>query len=174
MLKKSKYNMDSVKLLKASDDRKKPDYNIKKAQLIDVLGKLSLEKRFILLLFCWQRFSLKQIAKAYEEMVAGDIPREVLLGLVDKYQSERNEKNSLACGLANHLAKSDETEQDIHQWIELIKRYISVEEIDRGLLLRLIDKIIMGQKTEVNGVLQQNIIIVYNECYKFLIHLYGL
>ncbi|MVB09656.1 hypothetical protein CAFE_03180 [Caprobacter fermentans] len=104
----------------------------------------------------------KLIAKAYEEMVAGDIPREVLLGLVDRYQSERNEKNGLAGELAERLAKSEETEQDIHRWVELIKRYMNVEEIDRDLLLRLIDKIIVGQKIEMEGVLQQSIIIVYN------------
>ena len=35
-------------------------------------------------------------------------------------------------------------------------------EIDRDLLLRLIDKIMVGQKIEMDGVLQQSIIIVYN------------
>jgi len=104
----------------------------------------------------------KLIAKSYEEMVAGDIPREVLLDLIDKYQAEHREKTEQAQALAVILEQSEETEQDIQKWVKLIKQYMNVEELDRELLLKLIDKIIVGQKKVVDGVEQQSIIIVYN------------
>jgi len=37
-----------------------------------------------------------------------------------------------------------------------------VKELDRELLIKLVDKIIVGQKTVVNGVERQEITIVYN------------
>ena len=95
-------------------------------------------------------------------MVAGDIPREVLLDLIDKYQAEHREKTEQAQALAVILEQSEETEQDIQKWVKLIKQYMNVEELDRELLLKLIDKIIVGQKKVVDGVEQQSIIIVYN------------
>ena len=43
-----------------------------------------------------------------------------------------------------------------------MKRYMGAEELDRELLLRLIDKIVVGQKTTVNGEERQEITIHYN------------
>ena len=49
---------------KIEGEEQKSD-DIKRTQLFDLLSKLSFEERYIILLFCWQRFSLKQIAKRY-------------------------------------------------------------------------------------------------------------
>jgi hypothetical protein len=43
-----------------------------------------------------------------------------------------------------------------------MKRNMAVEEIDRELLVRLIDKIVVGQKRVENGVEVQDITIFYN------------
>ena len=43
-----------------------------------------------------------------------------------------------------------------------MKRNMAVEEIDRELLMRLIDKIVVGQKHEENGAEVQDITIFYN------------
>ena len=102
------------------------------------------------------------ITKSYEEMVAGDIPRDLLLNLMDKYQAEKRETAELADELAQRLAESQESERDIREWIELMKRNMAVEEIDRELLMRLIDKIVVGQKHEENGADVQDITIYYN------------
>lgn len=37
--------------------------DIKRTQLFDMLSELSFEERYIILLFCWQRFSFKQISE---------------------------------------------------------------------------------------------------------------
>jgi len=102
------------------------------------------------------------ITKSYEEMVSGEIPRDILLNLLEKYQSEKRESAEHADELTRQLAESQESEQDIREWIDFMKRNMAVEEIDRRLLMRLIDKIIVGQKKEENGVDYQNITILYN------------
>jgi hypothetical protein len=43
-----------------------------------------------------------------------------------------------------------------------MKRYMGVEELDRKLLIKLIDKIIVGQKVIENGEEKQNVTIIYN------------
>ena len=52
--------------------------------------------------------------------------------------------------------------KDIRTWTGLMKRNMAVEEIDRALLMRLIDKIVVGQKRQENGVDYQDITIFYN------------
>lgn len=102
------------------------------------------------------------ITRLYEEMVLGDIPREMVLEMMEKYKREQQEKSILAAQLAEQLTHSREVEHDIREWVSLIRRYVGVEELDRELLILLVDKIIVGQKATVNGEERQEITIVYN------------
>lgn len=102
------------------------------------------------------------ITKSYEEMVTGEIPRDILLDLMDKYQSEKREAAALADNLTQQLTESQESEQDIRKWIDLMKQNMAADEIDRNLLMRLIDKIVVGQKTKENGIEYQDIRLFYN------------
>ena len=101
-------------------------------------------------------------ARLYEDMVLGDIPRETLRSLMEKYRAEQEEKTALAAELDKTLAHSREVEYDIREWVSLMKRYMGAEELDRELLLQLIDKIVVGQKTTVDGEERQEITIHYN------------
>lgn len=102
------------------------------------------------------------IGKLYEEMVLGDIPREMVLGMMEKYKKEQQEKSILAAQLAEQLTHSQEVEHDIREWVSLIRKYMGVEELDRELLIKLVDKIVVGQKKVVDGVERQEITIIYN------------
>ena len=55
-----------------------------------------------------------------------------------------------------------ESQTDICERVYLIRRYMSVDELDRELLIKLVDKIVVGQKTVADGVERQEITIVYN------------
>lgn|SRR5574344_2155784 len=102
------------------------------------------------------------ITKLYEEMVLGDIPRQMVLEMMEKYKTEQNEKSILAVQLTEQLTHSQEVDKDIREWVSLIRKYISVDKLDRELLIKLVDKIIVGQKTTINGEERQEITIVYN------------
>lgn len=102
------------------------------------------------------------VARLYEDMVLGDIPRDTLLSLMEKYRTEQEEKKKLAEELNKTLTHSQEVEQDIREWVSLMKRYMGATEVDRELLLKLIDKIVVGQKTTVDGEERQEITIHYN------------
>lgn len=102
------------------------------------------------------------ITKLYEEMVLGDIPRQMVLEMMDKYKTEQNEKSILAVQLTEQLTHSQEVDKDIREWVSLIRKYMSVDRLDRELLIKLVDKIIVGQKMTIEGVERQEITIVYN------------
>lgn len=57
--KAQKNNFDQAALLKISGDMN----GKKQKNIMDMLCRLRLDERYILLLFCWQRFSPKQIAR---------------------------------------------------------------------------------------------------------------
>ncbi|MCL1882540.1 MAG: DUF4368 domain-containing protein, partial [Defluviitaleaceae bacterium] len=46
---------------------------------------------------------------------------------------------------------------DIEKWIALIKEKSTLEEVDRGLLESLIEKIEVGKKQVINGVKTQDV-----------------
>lgn len=81
---------------------------------------------------------------------------------MDKYKKEQQEKSILAAQLAEQLTHLQEVDNDICEWVSLIRKCMRVKELDRELLIKLVDKIIVGQKTMVNGVERQEITIVYN------------
>lgn len=72
--------------------------------------------------------------------------------MMDKYKKEQQEKSILATQLAEQLTHSQEVDNDIHEWVSLTRKCMRVQKLDRELLIRLIDKIIVGQKTVVDGV----------------------
>ncbi|WP_317854501.1 recombinase family protein [Chakrabartyella piscis] len=102
------------------------------------------------------------VANLYEEMVLGDIPRDTVLSMIDKYKKEQLEKTALLNEITEKLSVSREVDNDIKTWVKLIKGCTNIETIDRELMIKLIDKIIVGQKVEVDGVLRQDITIIYN------------
>jgi len=60
--KKSEWNGSTI-LIKTSEDIEE-QVDVKKKELIQMLGSLNFDERYILLLFYWQKFSIQQIAKA--------------------------------------------------------------------------------------------------------------
>ncbi len=102
------------------------------------------------------------ISKLYEEMVLGDIPREMVLDMMEKYKKEQQEKSILAAQLAEQLTHSQEVEHDIREWVSLIQGSKDIERLDRELLIKLVEKIVVGQKSMVDGVERQEITIIYN------------
>ncbi len=102
------------------------------------------------------------ISKLYEEMVLGDIPREMVLDMMEKYKKEQQEKSILAAQLAEQLTHSQEVDNDIHEWVSLIRGSMGIDKLDRELLIKLVDKIVVGQKIVVDGVERQDITIIYS------------
>ena len=92
----------------------------------------------------------------------GRILEGVCINLLNKYESERSEKLECKKELSAKLAASEESEKSVDDWLDMIQDYAQLEELDRATLVRLIQKIEIGEKHEVDGHVERDINIYYN------------
>ena len=103
----------------------------------------------------------KLIQSTYEDKVKGAIPEAVCIELMNRYQAERTEKTTQLRELEARMEEDLSAQEDIQAWIDLIRQYASLETLDRETLLRLIDKIEIGEKKIIDGQKTQEIKIYY-------------
>ena len=104
----------------------------------------------------------KLIQAAYEDKVMGRIPESVCIQLLNKYEAERTEKLEHKKDISAKLATSRANEQSVDDWLDMIQDYTQLEELDRPTLVRLIQKIEVGEKYQVDDHMERDINIHYN------------
>ena len=104
----------------------------------------------------------KLVSAAYEDKVMGRIPEDICVKLLKQYEAERAEKLEAKQDLTAKLEESAADVKSVDDWLDIIKDYTKLEELDRPTLVRLINKIEVGEKTVVNGITERTINIYYN------------
>lgn len=89
------------------------------------------------------------------------IPEAVCIELLNKYQTERAEKAARLEELERRIEDSQTIQNDVQEWVSLIRQYRNLESLDRETLLRLIDKIEIGEQRIVDGLKEREIRIYY-------------
>ena len=97
----------------------------------------------------------------YEDKVSGKVPEDLYLTLIQKYEHERAEKKEQLKEAQDKINKITQTQKDVANWIELLKRYMSIEELDKNTINELIDKIEIGERLIIDGVNHQSIKVYY-------------
>ena len=64
--------------------------------------------------------------------------------------------------IADELRSASDTEDDVRRFIGEIREYASITELDKTILNRLIDKIIISAVKVIDGEKLQKVRIVYN------------
>lgn len=106
---------------------------------------------------------LERLTQAlYEDKVLGTVPEAVFKNLMTKYEAERVEKLALVQELKKHLADTAQDERDIEQYLQSIKKYVAIEQLDREMLLELIKYIEIGERKTVDGQKCRDVVIHYN------------
>ncbi len=106
---------------------------------------------------------LEKLTQAlYEDKVLGTVPEAVFKNLLTKYDAERIEKQSLVQELKQRLADTAQDGRDIEQYLQSIKKYVAIEQLDREMLLELIKYIEIGERKVVDGQKCRDIVIHYN------------
>ena len=98
----------------------------------------------------------------YEDKVMGRIPETVCVQLMNQYEAERTEKLEQRAHLSGELEAYQQETDDVQQWLSLIREYAKLEELDRPTLLRLINRIDIGERKVENGREVRDICIHYN------------
>ena len=102
------------------------------------------------------------IENLYEDRVTRKIPEDVFDRFFSKYEKERKELAIEVDDLKREVESIEQAEVDIQHWIDLIKKYASFEEIERPMLVALIDKIIIEETHIEDGEKFRDIHIRYN------------
>ena len=104
----------------------------------------------------------KLVQAAYEDKVMGKIHEAICVKLLKQYEAERAEKLESKHKLSAKLAESAANTKSIDDWFGVIQDYSQLETLDRPTLLRLINKIEVGEKSVTDGVTERTINIHYN------------
>lgn len=99
----------------------------------------------------------KLVQSTYEDKVKGLIPEAVCIELLNKYQTERTEKTARLMELEQQIEDSQTVQNDVQEWVSLIRQYRNLESLDRETLLRLIDKTRVCHLQSENGALSDSI-----------------
>ncbi len=91
----------------------------------------------------------------------GVIPESVCIELLNKYQAERGEKAAQLKEVEQRLNSTQAVQDDVQNWADMIRQYRNLDTLDRETLLRIIDKIEVGEKKIVDGQKEQEIRIHY-------------
>ena len=79
------------------------------------------------------------ISSVYEDKVAGKIPEEVCISLLEKYQAEKNSAKSELTELECKAADTRREQADVDEFIRRLKSYINVPELTREMCMELIE-----------------------------------
>ena len=104
----------------------------------------------------------KLIENLYVDKVNGTIPQSAFDRLIQKYEAEHAGLEEKASALKTRIEDTAKAKDDVNRWIEIMKGYMKNGEIDRPLLMSLIDTITVGEVRKENGEKVRDIRIKYN------------
>jgi len=100
-------------------------------------------------------------SKLYEELLLGQLPRETLIEMSQKYRTEKTALEQKSQELQSELDRLTAKVKDIRSWLCVVREYMSGTVLDRELLHRLIKVIRVGETTIVDGQKQREVEIIY-------------
>lgn len=102
------------------------------------------------------------IEKLYEDRLTGTIPESIFHSLIQKYEQERVDRKQTVQRLEERIASIRQDEDGTLHWAEQIKQYTHLEVLDAEILLRLIDRIVVGEAQIIDGNRVCDVQIHYN------------
>ena len=97
----------------------------------------------------------------YEDKLNGVLSEERCIELSRRCETELEEQKAKLERIRSIKLESAEADENIENYIALIKEFKDINELDKAVLHRLIDKITVSTKYEVDGVKKQDIKISY-------------
>ena len=101
------------------------------------------------------------IRSTYEDKVLGKIPEDICVRLMAGYQSEQAEKSAQLKSVEKKLEEYRKAQEDVREWAALIRQYKDADILDRDMLLRLVDRIEVGEARTMDGEKEREIRIHY-------------
>lgn len=87
----------------------------------------------------------------YEDKVLGKLPEGICISLMSRYQEEQAEKTLQLQELGRQLKGLQDAQNDVQEWVSLIRQCRNIDTLDRDMLLKLIDRVEIGEVRAVDG-----------------------
>lgn len=98
----------------------------------------------------------------YTDKAKGILSEQRFVKLTAAMEREQEENQKQLKELALSLRRSNEQENDVRTFIREIRQYATIQELDEGILNRLISRILVGEVKKIDGEKFQEIKIIYN------------
>lgn len=98
-----------------------------------------------------------RIEQLYEEKISGRITAAMFTDAANEADVKLAEISNRLSALSQTAEQAQAKGHDIEKWTALIKEKSTLEEVDRGLLESLIEKIEVSEKQVINGVKTQDV-----------------
>ena len=100
--------------------------------------------------------------KAYEDLMANILPEDMFNRMVENANSETKSLKKQIEHDKKKLAQNDSEEGNARKWIDLIKDYTDITELDAEMLNRVVNKIVVHEDITANGDRNITMEIHYN------------
>lgn len=99
--------------------------------------------------------------KLYDDRLEGMLSDNRFRELSARCEDEQAKLKTRLEELKSQVNQQEETESNVSRFVDEAKRYSNIKELDREILNRLIDKIVVSDSVIENGVKTQKIRIFY-------------
>ena len=98
----------------------------------------------------------------YTDKAKGILTEQRFLKLTATLEQEQDANRKRIQDLMLVMRRTDEQESDVRTFMQEIRKYAAIQELDEAVLNRLISKILVGEVRKVDGQKCQEVKIVYN------------
>ena len=100
-------------------------------------------------------------AKLYEDKCNGTISESVFTVLMGKNEQERISKSTRMDALCSQIEDIDKKNAAIYSWMEIVKKHLDLQALDRPTIDELIDHIEIGERYIVDSQRRQDVNVFY-------------
>ena len=101
------------------------------------------------------------VSNIYEDKALGRIPEHRYLAMTEKYDAESKKLQSEIEEIENHFSAVDKQQINTEMFIEIIRKYRDIRKLTPQIVSDLIDKIVVGERQNIDGVWVQQFDIYY-------------
>ena len=85
----------------------------------------------------------------------------MFLSLMNDFKKEQGELETRLHLLRQELSEVNQASSEIDKWMSVIEKYSELETLDRAIVMELINRIVVSERTKINDEWYQTIEIEY-------------
>ena len=98
----------------------------------------------------------------YTDKAKGILTEQRFMKLTSSIEQEQESNHRRLQELTQMMRQSDKQEGDVKAFIQEIRQYVTIKELDEAVLNRLISRIVVGEVKKIDGQKYQEVKIIYN------------